>query len=441
MSDALNKETEAATGSGVVHAPVRAWAILVLLMLVYGFSWMDRYLLLILIDPISKDLHVSNTQIGLLTGFGASLLYSLAGFPIARWADRGNRVGILALALGLWSAFTAVIGLARSFMLLALSRCGIAVASAGCSPAAYSMISDLFPAARRGTAIAIYSLGISLGTWAGLTFGGVLADTHGWRTAFMVMGIPGMLFALAFAVWVREPRRGGRDAAAGGGEQVYSWREAWAHARSQPAFLAITFGFGFLSFAMSSFENWVPTYMIRDLGLSAAEVGSISGLFQGVVAVIGGLLFGVLADVLGRRDRRWYVWIPMLAFVVALPALLLFFQTRGTLMYGCYMLVEFCASAYAAPLFAASQSLLPARLRALGMATVLCVLNIVGMGAGPSLTGWLSDVLGDGAASLGQAIQLVQFGGLVGLAALGLAARHLGGPEPSAAVAAPRTAA
>jgi len=425
MHGTVNDEASAGLATRGQRKALWAWAVLVVLMLVYAFSWMDRYLLLILIDPIARDLQVSNTQMGLLTGFGASLLYSLAGFPIARWADRGNRVGILALSLGLWSAFTAAIGQAKSFSLLALSRCGIAVASAGCSPAAYSLISDLFPSARRGTAIAIYSLGISLGTWAGLSLGGALADRYGWRMAFTVMGIPGVIFAMVFVLWVREPRRGAHDRDPSRASQVYSWSQAWAHARREPAFLGITLGFGFLSFAMSSFENWVPTYMIRDLGLSTTEVGRISGLFQGVVAVFGGLVFGMLSDILGRRDRRWYVWIPMVAFLVALPALLLFFRTQGRAAYACYMLVELCASAYSAPLFAASQSLLPSRLRALGMATVLCVLNIVGMGAGPSLTGWLSDVLGHGASSLGRAIQWAQLGGLIGLASLAFAARHL----------------
>jgi len=419
--------SESAVSAQVAERPtaVRAWTVLLLLTLVYSFSWMDRYLLVILIDPISRDLNVSNTQIGLLTGFGASLLYSLSGFPIARWADRGRRVGILALALGIWSGCTALIGAAKSFALLAVARCGIAISSAGCSPAAYSMMSDLFPPARRGTAIALYSLGISLGTWAGLTLGGLLADAHGWRTAFVVMGVPGVVFALAFGLLVREPRRGAFDSASAESERSYTLVEAWAHARRQPAFLCIALGFGGLSFAMSAFENWVPTYMIRGLGLSASEVGSISGLFQGVVAVIGGLVFGIMADWLGRRDRRWYVWVPMIAFVVALPALLLFFHSRGAVMYGCYLVIELCASAYSAPLFAASQMLLPARLRALGMATVLCVLNIIGMGLGPSVTGWLSDRLGEGASSLGQAIQLAQLGGTLGLLALWFASRHL----------------
>lgn len=404
-----------------------AWVALLMLTCVYTFSWMDRFLLIILIDPISRDLKVSNTEIGLLTGFAASLLYAVAGIPIARLADRGPRRTIITAALGAWSALTALAGISTSFLGLALARFGVAVSSAGCSPAAYSMISDYFPQARRGAAIAIYSLGISVGMWAGLTLGGVLADRFGWRSAFLLVGLPGLALAGLFRLVVHEPERGRLDADRAEAERQYSLREAVHRIVRHPAFLAIALGFALLSAANSAFENWAPTYMIRVGGMSSTEVGSLSGLFQGATGFLGALIIGLLADRLGPRDRRWYLWLPIAGFAVMGPAVLLFFRSQGPALYLCYFLIELSASAFSAPLFTAGQLLLPPRLRALGMATMLFVLNVIGMGAGPFLTGLISDLFTRSGAveGLAPAISLMQLSGVFGVACLLLAAARL----------------
>jgi len=397
-----------------------SWLVLIMLMTTYSFSWMDRFLLVILVDPISRDLHVSNTQIGLLTGFGASLLYSLAGFPIARMADRKSRSTIISSVLGIWSGLTTLTALVSSFFGLALTRFGIAIASAGCSPAAYSLISDYFPAVRRGTAIAIYSLGISIGTWAGLSLGGYAADTFGWRTAFMLLGLPGFAFAVFMAFAMKEPVRGRFDEKSAETDRHYSTADAARFFLRNRAFLGIAFGFGFISCATSAFENWIPTYLIRARGLSATEVGAVSGLFQGLTGIGGALAFGILTDRLAQRDKRWYLWVPLLCAAIAGPLIVLFFQLPKSWSYGCYFLIEFCVSGYSAPLFAAGQMLLPPRLRALGMAAILFVLNVIGQGLGPFLTGFLSDVIGGTgpAGGLGAAIMLMQIIGLLGAASL-----------------------
>ncbi len=420
MSD-LALMPEAAAPPAEASAPLRrAWPILILLMLIYSFSWMDRFLLVISIDPISRDLDVSNTEIGLLTGFGASLLYALAGFPIARIADRRSRISVISIALGAWSAFTGAIGLASSFVMLALCRFGIAAASAGCSPAAYSLIADLFPPQRRGTAIAIYSLGISIGTWAGLTLGGVAVEALGWRHAFLALGLPGLCLAAILFFLVREPTRDRFDAGSRAASKDYAPKEAIRFLLDRRAFVGIALGFGLLSFAMSAFENWVPTYLIRAYGLGAAEVGSVSGLFQGVTGIFGTLVFGILSDRLARRDPRWYIRIPLACALVAVPIILLFFLVPKNAAYACYFVIELCASGYSAPLFAVSQMLLPPRLRAFGMAMMLFVLNVLGMGLGTFITGWTSDLIGGSgpAGGLGPAIMAMQAVGLLGMLAL-----------------------
>jgi predicted MFS family arabinose efflux permease len=405
----------------------RAWIVLLMLVCVYTFSWIDRFLLIILIDPISKDLKVSNTEIGLLTGFGTSLLYSLAGFPIARLADKGSRKLIITAAIGAWSTLTVVSGFVSNFFGLALARFGIAISSAGCSPAAYSLISDYFPQARRGAAIAIYSLGISIGMWAGLTFGGLLEDHFGWRSAFLMVGFPGMAMAALFFLVVREPKRGLFDGEAGERDRHYSLKEAAGHILGHPCFMLIALGFGLTSAAASAFENWVPTYMIRVQHMSSTEVGSISGLFQGVTGFVGTLIFGFAADRLGARDVRWYLWLPIVGLCVMAPSTILFFHAPGHWSYVCYFMTELAGSAFSAPLFAAGQMLLPPRLRAVGMASMLFVLNVVGMGAGPFLTGWLSDlfVAGGAVEGLAPSISVMQLSGLCGAVCLVLASLRL----------------
>lgn len=405
----------------------RAWIVLLMLVCVYTFSWIDRFLLIILIDPISKDLKVSNTEIGLLTGFGTSLLYSLAGFPIARLADKGSRKLIITSAIGAWSALTVLSGFVGNFFGLALARFGIAISSAGCSPAAYSLISDYFPQARRGAAIAIYSLGISIGMWAGLTFGGLLEDHFGWRSAFLMVGFPGMAMAALFFLVVREPKRGAYDGETADTDRHYSLKQAAGHILGHPCFMLIALGFGLTSAAASAFENWVPTYMIRVQHMTSTDVGSISGLFQGVTGFVGTLIFGFAADRLGARDVRWYLWLPIVGFCVMAPSTILFFHAPGKWAYLCYFMTELAGSAFSAPLFAAGQMLLPPRLRAVGMASMLFVLNVVGMGAGPFLTGWLSDlfVAGGAAEGLAPSITVMQLSGLCGMGCLILASLRL----------------
>jgi predicted MFS family arabinose efflux permease len=427
MAQPASLSTPVADPAPSTKVAARAWIVLLMLVCVYTFSWIDRFLLIILIDPISKDLKVSNTEIGLLTGFGTSLLYSLAGFPIARLADKGSRKLIITAAIGAWSTLTVLSGFVGNFIGLALARFGIAISSAGCSPAAYSLISDYFPQARRGAAIAIYSLGISIGMWAGLTFGGMLEDHFGWRSAFLMVGFPGMAMATLFFFVVREPKRGTYDSQAGGQDKHYSLKEAAGHILGHPCFMLIALGFGLTSAAASAFENWVPTYMIRVQHMTSTEVGSISGLFQGVTGFVGTLIFGFAADKLGARDVRWYIWLPIMGFAVMGPATILFFHAPGNWAYVCYFLTELAGSAFSAPLFAAGQMLLPPRLRAVGMASLLFVLNVVGMGAGPFLTGWLSDLfVARGAVEgLAPSISLMQLSGLCGVACLVLASLRL----------------
>jgi len=182
--------------------------VLVLMTLVYAINFIDRQLLAILQDSIKADLGFSDTQLGLLTGFAFALFYVLAGVPIARWADRSDRRNIISLSIGVWSFMTAISGLAANYLHLLLARIGVGVGEAGCSPPAHSMISDIFPAEQRATALSTYSVGINIGIMLGFLLGGFLNEYYSWRVAFFVVGAPGILIALIFKFTVSEPIRG-----------------------------------------------------------------------------------------------------------------------------------------------------------------------------------------------------------------------------------------
>ncbi|NKF23583.1 spinster family MFS transporter [Solimonas marina] len=408
--------------------PSYSWVVLFLLCGVYTFNWMDRYVLVILLEPIRESLGASDTQMGLLSGFTFSVIYSLAGFPIARWADRGSRRTIMAVALAAWSLMTTLSGFARGFGTLALARAGVAVCEAGCSPPAHSLISDYFPLHRRGTAFAIYSLGISFGIWLGLSVGGAVNAHYGWQAAFFVVGLPGLLMAVVVRFAIREPRRGQHDTPGNDAlHRHYSLSEASRTMWRRRTFVLVTLGLGLASFAGTGFEFWTPTYLIRSLGLSTEKVGAMSGMIEGVAGLLGTLGAGVLADRFASRDPRWYLWFPLIGIVLMIPAELMFFYVGGKFLYVYYFIAIIGTSAYSAPLFSVGQSLLPPRLRALGASTMLFVLNMLGSGAGNFSVGLLSDLLSPhfGSDSLRHAIVLVQFGALFGITSIVFAARHL----------------
>jgi predicted MFS family arabinose efflux permease len=406
--------------------PLMSWVALILMLGAYTFSWIDRYLLVILVDPIEKDLGLTDAQMGLLTGFAFSLIYSLAGFPLARMADRGSRRNILAIATGLWSLMTLVTGFVRGFAGLVLARASIAVCEAGCSPASHSLISDYFPPRRRSMAFSIYVLGISFGIWLGLAAGGLISDRYGWRMAFVVLGAPGIALAVIIRLVLRDPQRGrfdiGHEA-----NRSYKLNEALGVFWQRRSFLAAILGLALLSFSSSALEIWAPVWLMRARDASAGQIGSIFGGIEGIAGTLGTLIAGYLADRCGARDPRWYIWVLVIAVVLVVPAEILFLYTGQSgnpfWVYTWLSLVVVGMSTYTAPMFALGQLLMPPRLKALGAATLLFALNMIGSGAGPSIAGGLSDLLTPsfGADALKYAMLLCMLTLIPGLACLGYA--------------------
>jgi predicted MFS family arabinose efflux permease len=278
---------------------------LVVLTIVYTFNFIDRQLLSILQESIKVDLSLSDSQLGLLTGFAFAMFYVTAGIPIARFADRSNRRNIVAVSVGLWSAMTALSGFAQNYAQLLAARVGVGIGEAGGSPPSHSIVSDIFPPEKRATALSFYSTGVNLGILFGFLFGGWLNEFFGWRIAFMVVGIPGILLAILVRTTVREPIRGLMENRTASETQV-PFKEVISLLWKRKTFRHMAFACGLNAFAGYGTVNWLASFFIRSHGMSTGELGTWLALSTGLFGAIGILLGGILGDKLGKRDKRWY---------------------------------------------------------------------------------------------------------------------------------------
>jgi MFS family permease len=403
-----------------------SWYVLAVLLCVYSFNWMDRYVLLILLEPIKHDLRLSDTALGLLSGFTFAMIYSIAGIPIACWADRGDRRSVISLGLTLWSATTALSGLAANIGHLTVARFGVALGESACSPPASSLISDYFPAHRRATAFAIYGVGISIGMGLGLFVGGWANELYGWRVAFMIAGLPGVLLALIVRFTIREPRRGQAESFETD-PRVYSVAATIRIILSRKSFLAYAIGLGLFSFSGNAFETWTPVYLMRLYHMGTGTIGEWTGFIEGVGGLIGTMAGGLLADRLGTRDERWYLWVPAMAAAAMVPSMFVFLHTSHGSMFVFYFVTIVFSASYMAPMVAITQRIMPVRMRALATALLYLLLNLIGPGAGPLAAGILNDALvgsyGVEAVRISLTVTLV--GAVCGVALTLYAAKHL----------------
>lgn len=357
-------------------------------------NFLDRQIVVYLKAPIKEDLGLTDFQLGLMSGLAFALFYTVLGIPIARYADsaRSNRVGIIAVALAVWSGFTALCGLAANFWQLLLARIGVGVGEAGCTPPAHSLIADYVPAEKRASAIAFYGLGIPIGGLLGGVIGGALADTVGWRAAFFVVGLPGVALALVVWMTLKEPRRWRPAPVATKADERPFWasvREIFA-ARS---FLWLCAAASIAAWVGYGLAAWVPQFFIRNFGLSNTEVGVWQGLSGGLSAALGTWLGGVLSDRYGKRDVRDMLTWPAVGMAVgSIGVALALLIDNWVWVLVAIFIPGLLNSMWYGPLFACVQGVVAQHNRALAVAVILFVLNLVGLGFGPTLVGWASDV-------------------------------------------------
>lgn len=365
--------------------------VLAVLTLVYTFNHIDRQILLILIEPIKADLGMNDGQIGLLTGLGFAAFYATLGIPIAMWADRGNRRNILALALAVWSGMTALSGLAQSFWQLLLARMGVGVGEAGGTPPATSIISDLYAPKERAFALGIYTAGIGLGILAGFIIGGYVYQAFGWRVAFFVAGVPGLLLALLVRLSIREPVRGAVEKRDDTG-QASSLGETLAFILGQSSFLWLLLGCSLLCVSANAFLAWTPSYLQRAFDVGPADIAIPLGILIGGVGGVGAVVLGRVCDAMSARNLAWRPLMIAIGAAVSLPFAWMFLQA-GTInaAYLWNAVPSFIGLIYASIAYTASQELVGLRMRAFASAFMLFCLTLIGIGGGPTIVGLLSD--------------------------------------------------
>lgn len=368
---------------------------LVLSVLISGFAVIDRTTLLTLGPPIKADLRLSDLQFGIMSGFGYALFYALLGWPIARFADTRSRVRLIAAAVATFSVFAALCGLARNFIQLMLFRVTVGVGEAGIVPPTNSIVSDLYPPARRGGALAIVSIGIPVGSLIGPSLAGWLAGELSWRAVYLMLGVPGLLLALLAFFTLREPPRGmaenkiGADQAAAPG-----FYETVRYLAAKPTFWMMVTGMALTAFASAGIGSFLPQYFSRVFHLDLFKVGLLFGTVSFISTLTGIVTGGFVADWLSRRDRRWCVWLPAIGLAVATPLYAATFLATDPLVA---ILVLTLAGAvlflYYAPVQAVVQNMAEPRMRGTAAYVFAIGSSALGFGFGGALLGWLSDAL------------------------------------------------
>lgn len=397
-------------------SPLRAgWAVFLLLAL-YVLSFVDRQVINLMVDPIRKDLGIGDVGVSVLTGFAFAAFYTLFGIPIARLADRRSRRGIIAAGLAVWSATTAACGLARSVAALFAARMGVGVGEAALSPAAYSTIADSFPPKRRGTAMGVYSVGSYLGSGLAFLLGGHLIRFVGepahWRRVFLFVGLPGLAL-VPLLLTIREPRR-----RAFVGTRTSVWKHVREH---RGAFLGHNLGFALLAFSGYGAGAWTPAFLQRVHGMTIADSGIALGWIMAIAGTLGIVFGGWLADFLAARGRRDATMIVgVVAALVWIPAGVLYpIVSSKTLALTLMVPALFTSGMPWGAAAAAVQEMTPGPMRAQATAIYLFVINLIGLGVGPSAVAWLTERVFRDDAAVGRSLAWV------GLAAHLLAAAVL----------------
>ncbi len=368
-------------------------AVLALILLVTLFNYMDRQVLSVLLGPISKDLGLSDTQIGLIAGLPFALLYAFSGLPFSRIADRCHRPKLIALAVAGWSLATVACGLAYNFLSLFLLRMGVGIGEGAGTPASHSVLADYVSPERRAFAASLLTVAAAIGGTLGYILGGSFVEYYGWRLAFVFVGGPGMLVA-ALVYWMLPEKRTNPSipklSNIFGSETLQTIKRLW----SLRSFRLLVLGFTLCYLVAMGIGQWAAVFASRAYGLGEGQIGLSLGLASGLPPLGGAVVGGFAADRLAKNDVRWLLLLPALCSIAMLPGMLGFILIPSwSLALLALGLAAFSSGAFMGPVFASIYALAGSTQRATGIALVAIFTNILGMGFGPILVGALSDVL------------------------------------------------
>ena len=377
-------------------SPLYGWFALGLLFVVALFNYLDRTILSIMQVALKRELGLSDTQLGTLTGLSFAIFYTTLALPVARLADRASRKYVLASALTVWTLMTAASSLAGGYLTLLSCRVGVAVGEAGCVPTTMSLISDYFPRHRRALAMAVWGLALPLGGMLGFAVGGQLTAAVGWRQTFLIVGLSGLLMTPVILLFLKEPRRGRFDGTptAGAAQGSGSFTRSLALLWNIRSFRYLVIGEALQAWAQNGMMVWNAPFYSRVHHMPLAEIATWLALITGFGGAAGTFLGGALAERLAKGDVRWYMRVPAIAAFATIPfALAQYFVADAHLSLVLAIVPAVMVNVYMAPGNAVSQSLVPAHMRAFTAAVFVLVVSLVGGGCGPTSIGMLSDVL------------------------------------------------
>ena len=376
--------------------------VLGVLTLVYAVNFIDRQLLSILQESIKMDLGLSDTELGYL-GIAFAMFYVFAGIPIARWADKSNRRNIISLSIAGWSVMTVLTGVVQNFGQLLAARIGVGVGEAGCSPPAHSIITDMYPPEKRATALSTYSVGINIGIMFGILLGGIINQYLGWRWAFLVVGAPGILIALFFRFTVDEPPRGfserksvAADSAPEPVPEAVSFLKVLKFIAERKYLVHLSIASGLSALAGYGLTSWIASFFIRSHGMGdeTAILGLWLSIGAGVFGGMGTFGFGYISDKFGKKDKRWYMWMPAIAILTCLPltAITLLLEDRSAALW-MQLLPSIFTTGYLGAALSVFHGAVEPRMRATASALFFLILNLIGLGFGTFIIGFVSDAL------------------------------------------------
>lgn len=402
--------------------------VLLLLAGLATFSFLDQQVMAIVLEPVRREFHLSDIQLGLLSGLAFAAVHTTLSVPAGLWAVNHNRVNFIAFAAAVWGAMTVAGGFAQSFVQLMLTRIGVGIGEAGGMPPSQALVSELYGPKERGAALAILASGVNAGVFLAFLAGGFVAQRYGWRVAFIVVGIPPIVLAALLRLTVREPHR--PPAKMSGDQSLHValvavtaraiWRDRALRHLCFASTLTMAVGYGALP--------WIPSYLIRSHALDLVTVGAYLAVLIGIGGAFGTYLGGKLSDVLGQRDPRWSLWVVCLAFVIARPFAMLFYALDNTtLALAFFVLPAMAGAVHMGPSFAVLHGRIDPSLRPISSAILLLILNFIGLGLGPLLVGALSQwaFAGFGEGSLRYALIAIQLVGIWGAVHYYIAGRYL----------------
>ncbi len=369
--------------------PLYRYYVLAVLLSVYIFNFLDRTIMSIVGQPMKVELKLTDWQLGLLNGIAFAVFYVIMGIPVARLAERRSRVRIIQLLIVVWSGMTALCGYCQNFGQLMLARVGVGVGEGGCSPASLSMIADYFPPRQRNVAMSIYAMGIPIGTLLGALLGGWIGQHYGWRNAFKIVGLPGLLFALLMFT-IKEPPRGRFDPVAVGSMPSLG---ATMRRLSRPSFVHVALGASLATFGNYGVSTFAVPFLLRGYDINLGQAALWYGLITGPTAILGTAMGGWLTYRLGGINARWNAYVPAIGVSLSVPFYIItMMQPNLTMMALLALVPSVIHYFYLGPSYAMTSNLVEPRMRATASAILLLLMNFIGLGLGPTLVGALSDV-------------------------------------------------